>query len=621
MEKVNDVGRVIQNSSSKPVNNIISGTKLRDVQGRVLSDLKDAIIHSMGPAGSNSLILRGSSDADILAEYSKDGNKIIKSIKYQFPIEMAIKSEIENATRHIEKEVGDGTSSVVVMSSLIFDALCQADEDGKLDKNPYETMRLFKSIVEDIIKDIRAKGRECTLEDIYDIAYISTNGNDEVAQTIQDIYKEYGMNVFIDVSASTNENTYVKSYNGVTIEAGYSDPAMINNLDRASCRIRSTSEYPVHVYHFAEPIDTQEQLSMFQKIIETNIVEKRFVQNQPEIPTVILVPQISRDAEAYMRRIVQMLHQFDEAHYSQKPQLLIVTNYVGLDENYADHISNLCGCKPIKKYIDDKIQKKDQELGLAPTLQNVEDFYGTAGEVEADSESTKFVDPSQMYEHDEEGNIVVDEDSNPVLSKTYNNIVNFLEAQYKSLSSQGGNAGQLGSLKRQLNAIKSNMVELFIGGISISDRDSLRDLVEDAVLNTRSAAKNGVGYGANTMGLKVCGDNIGKHKYQEGTPEYNMHKIIYDAYDEMAQALYKTVIDDKDVIYQIIDYIQFKNVPANINKIKIVDGDIDEEAYDGKVLTSIESEPAILDTISKIITIMFTANQAILQAPALAAHY
>ena len=114
---------VVINSSTHLVNNIVSGEKLREIQSRVLRDLKDAIIHSMGPMGSNSLILRGTSDADIVAEYSKDGNKIIKNIKYQYPIEMAIKSEIENATRRIEKEVGNGTSSVVVMAALIFDAL------------------------------------------------------------------------------------------------------------------------------------------------------------------------------------------------------------------------------------------------------------------------------------------------------------------------------------------------------------------------------------------------------------------------------------------------------------------------------------------------------------------
>lgn len=602
------IPKVIVNSS-KPVNNIVSGQKLKEIQSSVLNDLKEAIINSMGPAGSNSLILRGSSDQDIVAEYSKDGNKIIKSIKYQYPIEMAIKSEIENSTRYIEKTVGDGTSSIVVMSSLIFDALNEAYLNGEFGYDPYDTMRLFKKCVELISEKVRENGRACTIDDIYNIAYISTNGSAEIAEQIQQIYKDYGMSVFIDVSASTNENTYVKAYNGVTIEAGYSDPSMINNLERNDCRIRSTETYPVHIYQFAEPIDTSEQLALFVEIIEENIMRKRS-NRQREIPTVILAPQISRDAHAYMRRVVQMLLQFSESEYSQKPQLLIVTNYAGLDENYVDHISNLCGCKPIKKYIDDKIHKADQDSGLAPTLKNVCEFYGTAGEVEADANITRFIDPEKMYEKDEKGDIKLDEEGYPIYSKTYNNIINFLEAQYKSNSEQGGNIGILGSLKRQLNAVKANMVELFIGGISISDRDSLRDLVEDAVLNTRSAAKNGVGYGANTMGYCITRDMIERNGF-ENRDLYNMIKIINEAYANMIRSLYRTVFND-EVIDTIIDNIYLEGgKPYNINTKK----------YDGLVLTSIESEPVILDTISKIITIMYTANQAILQAPALTSHY
>lgn len=610
-----NIGRVVLNSTSHLVNNIISGDKLKEIQARVLQDLKDAIIHSMGPKGSNSLILRGSSDADIVAEYSKDGNKIIKSIKYQYPIEMAIKSEIENATRRIEKEVGDGTSSVVVMSSLIFDALLEAEKNGELGTDPYEVMRLFRKTVEDISTEIRAMGRPCTLDDIYNISFISSNGNDEVASTLRDIYRDYGMSVFIDVSASTNENTYVKSYNGVTIEAGYADPCMINDAEKGSCNIRGNSN-PIHVYHFADPIDTPEQLALFQKIIEGNVMERR-ANREAEIPTVILVPQISRDVQAYMRRITQIMHQFDESQYSQKPRLLIVTNYAGLDENYVDHISTLCGCKPIKKYIDDKIQKKDQESGLAPTLQNVQEFYGTAEEVDADASITKFVNPKNMYEVDEEGHIIYDESGSPIYSVTYNNIINFIEAEYRSLASQGGNAGQMGALKRQLNAVKSNMVELFIGGISISDRDSLRDLVEDAVLNTRSAAQNGVGYGANTMGFYAIRKRmLGDPKYS-GTDEQNMLNIILSAYTKIIRKLYSTILEDDDTTMNILfkEIIEHGGIPYNMNVTS------DEDPYDGKVLTSIESEPTILDTIAKIVTIMYTANQAILQAPSLASHY
>lgn len=596
------------------VNNVIKGTRLREVQKKVLSDLAEAIIPSMGPAGSNSLVIRGSSEADIVAEYTKDGNKIIKSVKYQEPIEMAIKSEIENATRHIEKVVGDGTSSVVVMAHNIFDGLCKADEESKLPSNPYETIRIFKDVVDKLSKKIREQGHECTLEDIYNIAYISTNGNEYIADTLKDIYAQYGMNVFIDVSASTNENTYIKSYDGVTIESGYSDPAMINNLERHSCIIHSLKDRPLRIYHFAEAIDTPEQLAMFQTIIESNIVAK--YRSGETIPTVIFAPQISRDAQAYMRRIIQLLLQFPESAYSQKPQLLIVTNYIGLNENYIDYISQLCGCTPIKKYIDEKIHKHDQEQGLAPTLENVCDkFFGTATEVEADESRTRVIDPDLMYKKDEDGNIFLDEDEKPVFSDTYNNIVNFLKAQYDSASSQGGNAGTLGSLKRQLNAIRCNMIEIFVGGISIADRDSLRDLVEDAVLNCRSAAKNGVGFGANSIGYKITNDSTIDDMYTCSNIETRecastIINILFNAYSETIEHLYRTKYDATTVKLICVNMIE-DGIPYNMNT----------NEYDSKVLTSIESEPMILDTIAKIITIMFTANQAILQTPALAMHY
>ena len=599
-------------------NNVVSGKKLREIQSKVLNDLAEAIIPSMGPAGSNSLVIRGSSESDIVAEYTKDGNKIIKSVKYQEPIEMAIKSEIENATRHIEKTVGDGTSSVVVMANNIFNGLCKADKEKKLPANPYETIRLFKEVVSRLSDKIREHGHECTLEDIYDIAYISTNGNEYIANTLKDIYTQYGMSVFIDVSASTDENTYIKSYDGVTIEAGYSDPAMINSIEKHSCVIHSLKDEPLRIYQFAEPIDTPDQLAMMQKIIETNIVS-RVQHRQQEIPTVIFVPQISRDAQAYMRRIIQMLLQYPESAYSQKPQLLIVTNYAGLNENYVDHISQLCGCVPIKKYIDEKIHKQDQENGLAPTLDNVCDrFYGTASEVEADESRTRVIDPDKMYKRDDTtGDIEYDENGDPILSDTYNSIVNFIQAQYKSLSSQAGNAGTLGSLKRQLNAIRSNMIEIFVGGITISDRDSLRDLVEDAVLNTRSAAKNGVGFGANSIGFVIADRCVSTDLFNEEdldtkTMRYidTIINIIHSAYNDAVFSLYSTMYDI-DMVNRIILGITDGGIPFNMNTSE----------YDGKVLTSIESEPMILDTIAKIITIMFTANQAILQTPTLAMHY
>ena len=91
-----------------------------------------------------------------------------------------------------------------------------------------------------------------------------------------------------------------------------------------------------------------------------------------------------------------------------------------------------------------------------------------------------------------------------------------------------------------------------------------------------------------------------------------MIRIINEAYTNMIRSLYGTIFSNMEVIDTIIENIYSENgKPYNMTT----------KEYDGLVLTSIESEPMILDTISKIITIMYTANQAILQAPALTSHY
>ena len=601
-------------SRASALNNIIPRDTLKEVQADVLRDLKDAISNSMGPAGSNTLILRGNNDQDLVTEYSKDGNKIIKHIKYQNPIEMSVKSEVENATRHIEKTVGDGTSTVVVMSSYIFDGLLDADKNGKLPTNPYEVSRTFDKLVKELSEEIRKSGRECTLDDIYDIAFISTNGNKEIAGNIRSIYEEYGMDVFIDVSATTDGTSNIKAYDGVTLETGYSDPCMINDLERQSARIRSTADNPVRVYYFQDPLDTNEMDQFFQKIIETNIIGPA-TKGAMWKPTVIMVPKIGRDSLSYMRRLTQFMHQYPESAYSQKPQILIVTNYFGLPENYAEHIATLCGASPIRKYIDNAKYESDVKAGLAPTIDNIIDFCGYCGEVEATSGVTKFVNPSKMYEIDKDGNILLNEDGNPINSSIYNNIITFLEAELKNARNTGSNAGVLGSLKRQLNAVKANMVEFFVGGISISDRDAVRDLVEDAVLNCRSAATNGVGYGANILGLISLFDKKDEMPIDSFGPRDSSEDTILDilrgAYFNAVKSLYRTKFDEETAEEIVNDIIEEHKKPVDI---------ISGEPSD-IILTSIESEPMILNTISKIITIMFTSNQALLQAPSLTQYY
>lgn len=598
----------MNNVSTGMQSNLVTGEVLHKVQLQVLHDLATAIMKTMGPAGSNTLILKGMSSDMLIADYTKDGNQLVKHIKYAGPLEMSIQTEIEQVTRSIEKLVGDGTSTAVVMAYYIFDQILNSD-DIDINKNPFEIIRRFKAAVEAVKKRIMKRKRECTLKDIGRISYISTNGNEELAAEMQDIYQAYGMGVFIDVGTSVDENSYIRSHDGLVLDVGYSSNVYINTQTGVS-RINKP-----RIYVFQDAIDTPEMCAMFETILNTNIIEH--MNDRKYVPTVIVAPRISRDMSGLLRKLLNYLGQFPAEEATQKPPILVITNIDGISVNFMDHISQLCGCKVISKYIDPAIRKEHQEKGLAPTLDNVcDEWYGAAEAVESDSITSKFINPIKMFVLDEHGMTKVDENGEPVYSNEYNAIVDYISAEIKRLTETGEHSGAIGSLKEQLNAMKANMVEYLVGGLAVSDRNSAKDLVEDAVLNCRSAAKNGVGFGASFEGYLAAYTEMNNNDDESLAPYF---KIILNAYESFMKGLYSSAYEpyqvDRIVNHireDILVYIDNTNTCSYRCKgpMNIVTGE-----YDGTVLTSIMTDGTVLDVISKIIMIMVTSNQAVLQAP------
>ena len=79
---------------------------------------------------------------------------------------------------------------------------------------------------------------------------------------------------------------------------------------------------------------------------------------------------------------------------------------------------------------------------------------------------------------------------------------------------------------------------------------------------------------------------------------------INSAYWSALTNLYKTVIDPEEVNEMIAESLDL-GMPLNLATGK----------FDGKVLCSIETDVAILEAISKVVMVMFTANQALLESP------
>lgn len=568
--------------------NIVPKESLRKVQLNTLEILASVLSQTAGPRGSNTQLIHGQRNN----EYTKDGHNVLSEIKFYRPLENAIQSEMKEVTRYIVKTVGDGTTSAVLLSNEIFKAMCNAETSI----SAYSIMRLFKEIVDDMIAEIRSNKRECTLDDIYDISMIATNGNTEVASSIRKIYEQFGMEVFIDVGISNTTEHLVKAYDGLTLEVGYPTPAYINSSGTDQESGKASVRNP-RIYAFEDPVDTPEMMTFLDAILSKNIFEPMITQNYDYVPTVILAPSISRDANKVLSDLEKTLYGFDQSNASdQKPPVLIITN-ANINHEQFNDIIMLCGIPTIRKYIDPDIQQKDIDNGDAPTPENVNEWYGSADLVEADTTNTKFVNPKCMFE--------IDENGNRTYSSVYNGLINYISQELDVAYKNNEDANVTGKLKRRLNSLKTNLVEYLIGGITVTDRDSIRDLVEDAVLNCRSAAKNGVGYGANFEAFKVISRMFNDLHLDKLSDRGQIISAIHNAYWSVLDNLYSTIETDADAVDTMINTSLKKDMPFNLATMQ----------YDGKVLCSIETDVAILQAISKVVMVMFTANQSLLESP------
>ena len=586
----------------KAVSNIVPKNVLREVQLETIERIANALANSYGPSGSTTLIRKGDDvKGSGVTAYTKDGHSILGSIKFNKPIEMSILDDLKDITRNTVKTVGDGTTSAVILSYEIFRALNEIISDHANFTEKAVVAELQK-VVKDITTIIENSKQKPTIDKIYQIALTSTDGNEEVANSIREIYEQFGLGVYIDVGISNTTNHMVKTYEGLTIDGGYFNPCFINRAKDAVSELQNPN-----IYIFEDPIDNNYTLNLCYKIVEQNLIApltkyNTLVQqgNQAEADavianelkaTAIITPTFGRDIRSQMDSIIDMM---SSSKIEQRAPLTIITGMTDVDR-LAD-LAAMTGAKTIKKYVDPEVQKSDVEKGIAPTLDNVAtEFGGKAELLVADTKTTKVINPELMFVNDEEGK--------RVFSSEYNNLLASLEAQLAQLDTVKESATEVNVLRRRIQSLKCNMVDYLIGGVSYTDRDALKDAVEDAVLNCRSAAKEGIGYAANFEGLRAA--------YEVAEVTSNLSSIR----EAVSNAVYNAYANTVARIY--VDYMAVEDIEQDdlIKTLIERNKPIDVTGNDREVLSSIKTDPTTLQAIVDIVGLMFKTNQFLCPIP------
>lgn len=223
-----------------------------DTQTEVINGVRKAvgaIKTTLGPSGK-CVAIHTSYGVDI----TRDGATVSKSISLKSQTEDIGAQLIRKAAENTERQAGDGTSSV----SVLTEEMCIRGQKAlKVGANVNEIKSgMIKA--EKFVKDYIASqaipvGND--LEKVRQIATISANNDPEVGNLIADCLGKLGMGATITADMSSGLETTIDVVAGMKVERGWSSPAFITDPKSGECTLEDA-----YVAVFGERISSVSQL-------------------------------------------------------------------------------------------------------------------------------------------------------------------------------------------------------------------------------------------------------------------------------------------------------------------------------------------------------------------------
>jgi len=212
---------------------IHKGKEARELLRNGINFAADSVAFTLGPKGRNVSIARQSTSPKI----TNDGSTILQAIQLDNPTEQMGVDFIKEASRLVELEAFDGTTSVSLLTrALINECLDKVDEGSVLNKNRVSPMQMKEEIAEAcelVVQKVREKAVKITKrEDILRAAKVSVE-NTKLAEIITDVFMQIGKDGIILVEEGDKETTF-NVVKGMEVPVGifseeYGDDITIKN--------------------------------------------------------------------------------------------------------------------------------------------------------------------------------------------------------------------------------------------------------------------------------------------------------------------------------------------------------------------------------------------------------
>lgn len=594
------------NYSNKTQTNIFPKESFEMLVQEVFNVISTNICRSLGPLGSSATILEGMTQP----EATKDGYHILEKYCFRNDYKKMIYNLIKAPCTKMNNTVGDGTTTAIALTTALFNRY-KANEATfeTLYRLPREFTKEWNLVVSAIRKYIKEHATVIDPTDwdtIYHIAYVTSNGDEDISRSIADVYKEASTPYIKQKDSPTNES-YLEIVEGFSFPANLIDDIFIRNQDL------TVEEKNIAVMVFDFKLETD----FFKKVvIPINEVYRAKGQK-----LLIIAPAYDKlMCDTLLDQYIRMeLNRFGSinlilAQYSTgklKPNELLDLTVVLRGKIINSSISSV-----ITKYIDSGISIDKMIDDISDNKQH--ELYGIIGSSE---EALLSIYAGSIFKpKDIESDERYQEVKNKA-KKTLDDIIATTDIEQATYSSK------IYEARERLLQLELKNYIYYIGADSHLQKKILWDTVEDVIKCVRSAVKYGVVPGCQLTVIDACVEISAKafdNKLRAAIAELissaccDVYLGILHGPDNlgMVKLLPRWNYTTEDGIEDLKKEARQKGteiISTSIKKHQVFD--IETLEYTDKIITSAETDEMVILAASELIGVLISGNQAIILKP------
>lgn len=576
--------------------NVVTEDEFKPALRGVFSNVAGALKHTLGPYGATTIIEQFGE-----VHITKDGWTVLKNIRFEDATLNNFLDLLRRVSAQVVYQVGDGSTSAIIAANEL---LTQFDKNEKLkDLRPKELLSSVSECVDLICDMIRSRAIQINKDNIDDvcaavnkIAYISTNGDAEIASIISDIYRETSNPVIEYVQSKSHETTF-EIINGYTGNITYVDNIFATQ-DDGLCTIDNGA----YVIMFDYKIDLDNDMKLIaaarQKAIERG---KKLVVIAPAYDTFLL---------NYLKGEIRR-------EYQANGRLGIVyctTSIISkMSANLYNDFSIICGATIISEtQVANDLLGETRSDNTTATPETIGDYIGYADKWAIGPKTTLIQGFPQRNE------------------AMYKKIKLDAELSYAKAREkmEKVDIGDISAMEHKLRLSKLNcsMGIIRVGGKSTLEKKATYDLVDDAVRACESAYTYGYNVGGNVAIITAANE---LYKHCAKSSEYGRsNEFVFEdqrwVFDRYSGQIFKCILDafkntlacvignkynsvtDSEKICAIIDEV----IRNNTDGVQVC-YDLTTDGLTPDIINSCKTDIEILRGALSIVNLINTSNQYI----------